>query len=246
MGSTQRAPGLRSELEDLFHTALQAAYPDVNEKPLVVPCNNPKFGDYQFNNAMALFGKLKGKAGAPKAPRDVATAVLAALPANSLIKETSLAGPGFVNCKIAPEYLAAKVQAMMVNGVESWAPKLPAVRTVVDFSSPNVAKEMHVGHLRSTIIGDTLCKALEFCGVEVLRLNHIGDWGTQVWGGTARRAAAELCRQLAASECVLKGLWELLLCRKMVLALLVVFGRFVQLRNACGAPWQRASSCWFR
>jgi len=59
------------------------------------------------------------------------------------------------------------------------APKLRAKRVVVDFSSPNVAKEMHVGHLRSTIIGDTLCKTLEFCGAEVVRLNHIGDWGTQ-------------------------------------------------------------------
>lgn len=179
MTGTTRSPSLRSELEELFKNALKVSYPDVEDAPVVVPCNNPKFGDYQFNNAMGLFGKLKGKEGAPKAPRDVANAVLSALPANQIIKETSLAGPGFVNCKLVPEYIADKVQAMMLNGVASWAPKLSSTRCVVDFSSPNVAKEMHVGHLRSTILGDTLCKALEFCGVEVVRLNHIGDWGTQ-------------------------------------------------------------------
>ena len=68
---------------------------------------------------------------------------------------------------------------MLVAGPSTWAPQLDARRAVVDFSSPNVAKEMHVGHLRSTIIGDTIARTLEFCGVDVLRLNHVGDWGTQ-------------------------------------------------------------------
>lgn len=69
---------------------------------------------------------------------------------------------------------------MLVNGIEEWAPILSVTRAVVDFSSPNIAKEMHVGHLRSTIIGDTLSRMLEFSNVEVLRRNHVGDWGTQV------------------------------------------------------------------
>lgn len=69
---------------------------------------------------------------------------------------------------------------MLMEGIHTWAPKLSIKRAVVDFSSPNIAKEMHVGHLRSTIIGDTLAKILEFSGVEVLRRNHVGDWGTQV------------------------------------------------------------------
>ena len=69
---------------------------------------------------------------------------------------------------------------MLVDGIETWAPKLSIKRAVVDFSSPNIAKEMHVGHLRSTIIGDTLASMLEFSNVEVLRRNHVGDWGTQV------------------------------------------------------------------
>lgn len=70
---------------------------------------------------------------------------------------------------------------MLTEGIETWAPKLSVNRAVVDFSSPNIAKEMHVGHLRSTIIGDTLARMLEFSGVEVLRRNHVGDWGTQVF-----------------------------------------------------------------
>lgn len=69
---------------------------------------------------------------------------------------------------------------MLMEGIQTWAPKLTIKKAVVDFSSPNIAKEMHVGHLRSTIIGDTLAKILEFSGVEVLRRNHVGDWGTQV------------------------------------------------------------------
>lgn len=69
---------------------------------------------------------------------------------------------------------------MLTDGIETWSPRLPIKRAVVDFSSPNIAKEMHVGHLRSTIIGDTLARMLEFSNVDVLRRNHVGDWGTQV------------------------------------------------------------------
>jgi len=76
--------------------------------------------------------------------------------------------------------LLQSVQKMLLEGIHTWAPKLAVKRGVVDFSSPNIAKEMHVGHLRSTIIGDTLARMLEFSGVDVLRRNHVGDWGTQV------------------------------------------------------------------
>lgn len=69
---------------------------------------------------------------------------------------------------------------MLIEGIETWAPRLRVKKAVVDFSSPNIAKEMHVGHLRSTIIGDSLARMLEFSNVEVLRRNHVGDWGTQV------------------------------------------------------------------
>lgn len=77
-------------------------------------------------------------------------------------------------------FLLQTIQKMLIDGIETWAPRLPIKRAVVDFSSPNIAKEMHVGHLRSTIIGDTLARMLEFSHVDVLRRNHVGDWGTQV------------------------------------------------------------------
>lgn len=74
-----------------------------------------------------------------------------------------------------------KIQKMLIDGIDTWAPKISVRRAVVDFSSPNIAKEMHVGHLRSTIIGDTLARMLEFSNIDVLRRNHVGDWGTQVF-----------------------------------------------------------------
>ncbi len=211
--------GVRGELASLFQQALKKAYPDSQEKVVLFECGQAKHGDYQCNNAMvrmvinvrsthaclrmvacggaqALFGRLKGKEGAPKAPRDVSAAVLAALPPNDVIAETSIAGPGeghgrsqqrsmdptssavnsaagFINIKVSRGHVAKLISAMLVNGIQTWAPKLQSKRAVVDFSSPNVAKEMHVGHLRSTIIGDTICRTLEFCGVETVRLNHM-------------------------------------------------------------------------
>lgn len=180
MAAPGEAASMRGELSGLFKSALSTSFPAVdNEQPLVAPCNNPLHGDYQCNNSMSLFGKLKGKEGAPKNPREVATAILKGLPQNSVIQETSLAGPGFINVKVTPDYLTGRINKVLTEGAASLAPKLRYKRVVVDFSSPNVAKEMHVGHLRSTIIGDTICRTLEMCGADVVRLNHIGDWGTQ-------------------------------------------------------------------
>jgi len=209
----RRQPTLLAEVTARFRAALAAAYPGVEGvEAAVTPTKDKdaKFGDYQCNNAMALFGKLKGKEGAPKSPRDVAAAVLAALPADALpatgadaagkqsalIAETSVAGPGFINVRLGTDFVAQRVLRMLREGLGPFAPPLPCAggydgsgggedgskgppRVVVDFSSPNVAKEMHVGHLRSTIIGDTLCRCLAYCGADVARLNHIGDWGTQ-------------------------------------------------------------------
>lgn len=179
--SVQNA-NLADELSRLFAVAITTAFPSVSVAPEIAPCNNPKFGDYQCNNAMALFGRLKGQEGAPKNPRATAEAILQALPSSPVVAETSLAGPGFINVRINKEFLATHIRDMLAspNGLKSWAPpSMAKKRVVVDFSSPNVAKEMHVGHLRSTIIGDTIANALEFSGADVLRLNHIGDWGTQ-------------------------------------------------------------------
>ncbi|PNW84382.1 hypothetical protein CHLRE_03g143887v5 [Chlamydomonas reinhardtii] len=180
MVHTKDHGSVRAEVADLFRSALNTAYPNAGIEPVVAACNNAKNGDYQCNNAMALFGKLKGTENAPKAPRDVANAILAALPANDLISETSLAGPGFINIRLNKDALARRVGSMLTDGLAKFAPEGHAgKKVVIDFSSPNVAKEMHVGHLRSTIIGDTLCRVFEYCGSDVLRLNHVGDWGTQ-------------------------------------------------------------------
>lgn len=175
---------VREELQALFRSAISAAFPSLGTDfdVLVAPCNNPTNGDYQCNNAMPLFGRLKGVEGAPKNPRAVAEAIVANLPENAVIDEISLAGPGFINIKLDTKYLSDRMTGMLVSpgGLGAWAPsQFRGKKVVVDFSSPNVAKEMHVGHLRSTIIGDTISKTLEFCGADVLRLNHIGDWGTQ-------------------------------------------------------------------
>lgn len=181
---TVPAGSVRQELSAAFTEAIATAFPGIDAPAAVTQCKESNFGDYQCNNAMSLFGKLKGTEGAPKNPRAVAEAILAHLPSNALgggaIKETSLAGPGFINVKISAEWLADHMKKMLNEGLSAWAPKgYAGKRVIIDFSSPNVAKEMHVGHLRSTIIGDTLARTLEFCGADVLRLNHIGDWGTQ-------------------------------------------------------------------
>lgn len=278
---SQAVPSLRAELTEVFRQALDTAYPQANIEPVVAQTNEPKFGDYQCNNAMALFGKLKGKVrqfvcaysmspkksiaqcismkgpreqarslcgtqlqsksscgrlntlpahhqifsfsymyiikskldikahlhststlcpdcmllcphcvlphvqdskgcllalqpDAPKNPRAVAEAIVSSLPsADYLAEPPTLAGPGFINVKIANQWMSTRIQTMLKDGIKSWAPRLNRQRVVIDFSSPNVAKEMHVGHLRSTIIGDTISKMLEYCGADVLKLNHV-------------------------------------------------------------------------
>ena len=178
-----RTRGVKRCLESLLSDALTAAFPGKEwEEVVIVPTANPKFGDYQCNNAMPLFAKIKGTEGAPANPREVATAILESIPSNDLLEEVSIAGPGFINLKLKDALLEKQVGTLFGSGgggIEGWAPQPCCDCAVVDFSSPNVAKEMHVGHLRSTIIGDTLARALEYTGVKVKRLNHIGDWGTQ-------------------------------------------------------------------
>eukprot|EP01023_Acetabularia_acetabulum_P033619 TRINITY_DN3145_c1_g1_i3.p1 TRINITY_DN3145_c1_g1~~TRINITY_DN3145_c1_g1_i3.p1 ORF type:complete len:452 (-),score=80.26 TRINITY_DN3145_c1_g1_i3:127-1482(-) len=179
---------LSKELVAIFQTALSSSFPYLQgEQAVVVPCENPQFGDFQCNNAMAIFQKLKANKDtppdAPKNPRAVAQALLLSIPQNDVIQQLSIAGPGFINIKLKNQWLANLINHMIKGdqGAAGWVPPIPygAKKVLVDFSSPNVAKEMHVGHLRSTIIGDAICRALEFCGADVVRINHIGDWGTQ-------------------------------------------------------------------
>ncbi|GMH63906.1 hypothetical protein TL16_g03834 [Triparma laevis f. inornata] len=143
---------------------------------MVTPASNLKFGDYQCNAAMKLAKPLKMK------PRDVASILVTELNAKMAgeFEELEIAGPGFINMKLQRSYLERAVQTMAADSERLGIPKSPnPKKIVVDFSSPNIAKEMHVGHLRSTIIGDTLANLLTFKGHSVLRLNHVGDWGTQ-------------------------------------------------------------------
>ncbi|KAF7813888.1 arginine--tRNA ligase, cytoplasmic-like isoform X1 [Senna tora] len=170
---------VKRQLAKLFEVSLKATVPDEPDvEPLIAACTG-KFGDYQCNNAMGLWSKIKGKQTGFRGPPSVGQAIMKNLPPSEIIESCSVAGPGFVNVVLSKNWLAQKLQRMLVDGIDTWAPRLPVKRAVVDFSSPNIAKEMHVGHLRSTIIGDTLARMLEFSHVEVLRRNHVGDWGTQ-------------------------------------------------------------------
>ncbi|XP_042487615.1 arginine--tRNA ligase, chloroplastic/mitochondrial-like isoform X2 [Macadamia integrifolia] len=175
-------PGnVKQQLSKLFEASLKATVPnelEIDIEPLVAACTG-KFGDYQCNNAMGLWSKIKGKKTEFKGPPSIGQALMRNLPACDMVESCSVAGPGFVNVVLSKKWIAQRIQNMLTEGIGTWAPRLHISRAVVDFSSPNIAKEMHVGHLRSTIIGDTIARMLEFSNVEVLRRNHVGDWGTQ-------------------------------------------------------------------
>ncbi|MCX5656499.1 MAG: arginine--tRNA ligase [Planctomycetota bacterium] len=172
-------PNVRQILDSLVTAAMRAAFPDVQAPAIVQSSQDPKFGDYQANGAMALAKLLKMK------PRDVAAAVIAHLDVSDLAEKPEIAGPGFINIRLRPDWVSK--QLGMINNVnaETQEDRLGVPRAekpetvVVDYSAPNLAKEMHVGHLRSTIIGDALARMLDFAGHKVVRQNHVGDWGTQ-------------------------------------------------------------------
>lgn len=161
---------LRSRLE----AALVAAFgPDLADAdPVLVPASNPKFGDYQANGAMGLAKRLG------MAPRAIATQLLDHLDVSDLCDPPEVAGPGFINLRLKTEYLEAQLKAIQADPRLGVTPIANPKRVIVDYPSPNIAKEMHVGHLRPCVIGDALARILEFLGHDVLRLSHIGDWGT--------------------------------------------------------------------
>ncbi|XP_044749902.1 arginine--tRNA ligase, cytoplasmic [Coccinella septempunctata] len=166
-------------LNNLFSEAIQKAFPDLTEAPVVINLsgNNVKFGDYQCNSAMPISNMLK-QVGKKVSPRDVANDILKNLSPHESIEKLEVAGPGFINIFLKREYGLTRLSTIFSQGLKP--PKLEkALRVIVDFSSPNIAKEMHVGHLRSTIIGESIARLLEYLGHDVLRLNHVGDWGTQ-------------------------------------------------------------------
>jgi len=156
---------VRAELTTLFQQAGQKAFPDSQEPIEIVQSTHLQFGHYQCNVAMKIGKAVK------MAPRAVAEKLGAHLPPNTWIEKWDIAGPGFINITLSNAALEKHLQTPTPFAAQHQ-------RVVVDFSSPNTAKEMHVGHLRSTIIGESIARVFEYLGFDVLRLNHIGDWGT--------------------------------------------------------------------
>ena len=146
----------------------------IADSPVVLqPTKNAEHGDFQINGVMGAAKKAKQN------PRELAQKVAEALADNAVIESAEVAGPGFINLRLRPEFLAQNIHAAL-NDARFGVAKTDKPQTVViDYSSPNLAKEMHVGHLRSSIIGDSISRVLEFMGNTVIRQNHVGDWGTQ-------------------------------------------------------------------
>ncbi len=141
---------------------------------IVKPTQDLKFGDYQANGVMGVAKRIKTN------PRRLAEQIVAKLDLCDLCETPEIAGPGFINLRLKPMFLADRLRQIAADPERLALTAAEQPQTVVvDFSSPNVAKQMHVGHLRSTIIGDAICRLLEFSGHKVIRQNHIGDWGTQ-------------------------------------------------------------------
>ena len=188
---------ISSKLEEALNKALFILFPTKDRSPqtssilkstYVVPASKPEFGDFQINCALALAKEIK------QPPRQIAQKIADELKKDNNFLEICnapiIAGPGFINLSINSKTLISQVYIRLhdkrlgvplkkFSAEKKEEKEKRKNRVIVDFSSPNIAKEMHVGHLRSTIIGDSLSRILEFCGYEVLRINHVGDWGTQ-------------------------------------------------------------------
>lgn len=163
---------IQALLSEKVSQALIAAGAPADCEPQVRQSAKVQFGDYQANGVMAVAKKLG------MAPRQLAEQVLSHLDLNGIANKVEIAGPGFINIFLDPAFLADNVNLALQS--ERLGVAKPQPQTiVVDYSAPNVAKEMHVGHLRSTIIGDASVRTLEFLGHRVIRANHVGDWGTQ-------------------------------------------------------------------
>jgi arginyl-tRNA synthetase len=141
---------------------------------LVKSATDPRFGDYQVNGVMPLAKELKIN------PKKLAEKIVKGLDVSDICESIEIAGPGFINLRLKPEFVTANLLEINKDTDRLGIEEIDKSKTiVVDFSGPNIAKQMHVGHLRSTIIGDCICRLLEFEGHKVIRQNHIGDWGTQ-------------------------------------------------------------------
>jgi len=166
------------QLDAYVRAGIKSAY-GIDADAVVTVATNERFGDYQANAAMGLTGAVSAAQGSKANPRQIAEKIVSMLEPNEMIEQVSIAGPGFINFKLSSSWLSQAIESAD-NDAHLGVPVAAESQTVVvDYSSPNVAKQMHVGHLRSTIIGDAIARVLEFEGHHVIRQNHIGDWGTQ-------------------------------------------------------------------
>ncbi|NGX47623.1 MAG: Arginine--tRNA ligase [Chlamydiae bacterium] len=169
---------IAERLEKSVEKALEEAFgQELSEQkellePELTQATQAQFGHYQCNNALKLSKALK------KNPRDIAQEIVANL-TSPMIHKMEIAGPGFINITLSNAFLAHEIEQLLQDPHFGVPKAKEKKRIIVEFSSPNIAKELHVGHLRSTIIGDALARLFEFLDYDVLRLNHIGDWGTQ-------------------------------------------------------------------
>ena len=161
---------IKSQINNIITNALKSI--DINKDASVSEATKAEFGDFQYNGAMPLAKELK------KSPREIAQQIAKEIEDNPIFSKVEIAGPGFINLTINKEFLEDNLTKALDDraGVEK---RDNPIKVVVDYSSPNMAKQMHVGHLRSTIIGDSIANLFEFLGDDVIRQNHIGDWGTQ-------------------------------------------------------------------
>ncbi|RST04449.1 arginine--tRNA ligase [Streptomyces sp. WAC05374] len=164
-------PSLASTVQQRLADALTAALPEAGSAdPLLRRSDR---ADFQANGILALAKKLKGN------PRELATKVVGAIPANDVLEDIEVSGPGFLNITVSDKAILDTLAARAADDRLGVPYAASAGTTVIDYAQPNVAKEMHVGHLRSAVIGDAMVKILEFAGEKVIRRHHIGDWGTQ-------------------------------------------------------------------
>ncbi|MDQ3679657.1 MAG: arginine--tRNA ligase, partial [Actinomycetota bacterium] len=186
----------RHTLRVRFDEAIVAAFGDDQSgtDPLLRRSQQERFGDYQANVAMSLSKRLGAD------PRQVAAAIVTNLHVDDVCERVDVAGPGFVNLTLRSGYLGAELGATAADPRLGVLPAEAPERVVVDYSAPNVAKEMHVGHLRTTIIGHALANVYEQLGHAVERANHIGDWGTQFGILIAALEEAELDGDPTVSE----------------------------------------------
>jgi arginyl-tRNA synthetase len=162
-------------LERLLSDAVTQAFgPDyADADPILRQATNPKFGDYQANLAMGLAKRVGQN------PRQVAEAIREKLPTGDVLEKVEVAGPGFINLTLNKQLVNDQLAQMAGSDRLCVDKAEPPATVVIDYASPNLAKEMHIGHLRSTIIGDAIARVLDFQGQKVIRQNHLGDWGTQ-------------------------------------------------------------------